>query len=397
MPGPGTPGNDGGFGTIAASFPMRPCFFGPPTRACSRTSFRFSTGTISIFPTYRSSRRTSFMFDFGIRTLRMPISAAASIFAVTPPTGRTCPRTLREPVIATLWSTSTPSRALITAVATEIDALSPSVPSRLPTNWTWMSWFEMSSPVYFLIRAATFSTASFAMSPRRPVAMIFPPFFTCAGVTSAAIGRTIPLNSAIVESPLYTASPFTTPATAPSVTNVLYSFPRSMIRSATCCSRDRAIFFPWTTCVADTRGAPCACVEFPRRDEDEVARARLRLHHRAARPLALSDDGELLLLEGGEEALLAFDPQDVDLVDEQDALVGRVDRARLDPFVGGGLEPAALEGVVLHIPEERARVAPRPVDERRELVRAVGDEELPDHDVLLSVARVPGRHPDDFR
>ena len=148
-------------------------------------------------------------------------------------------------------------------MATEIDALSPSVPSRLPTNWTWMSWFEMSSPVYFLIRAATFSTASFAMSPSRPVAMIFPPLFTWAGVTSAAIGRTIPLNSDIEESPLYTASPFTTPATAPSVTNVLYSFPRSMIRSATCCSRDRAIRFPPTTWAAVTRGAPCSWAMSP--------------------------------------------------------------------------------------------------------------------------------------
>ena len=65
----------------------------------------------------------------------------------------------------------------MTAVATEIDALSPSVPSREPTNWTWMSWFEMSSPVYFLMRAETFSTASFAMSPRRPVAMMRSPCF----------------------------------------------------------------------------------------------------------------------------------------------------------------------------------------------------------------------------
>ena len=42
-------------------------------------------------------------------------------------------------------------------------------------------------------------------------------------------------------------------------------------------------------------------------------------------------------------------------------------------------------------------MAPGRVDERRELVGAVSDEELRDHDVLLAVARVAGRHPDDPR
>src|SRR5438093_1296983 len=222
-----------------------------------------STGTIWIFPWYLSSRRTSFMFDRGMTTFSIPSSAAASIFAVTPPTGRTCPRTLREPVIATAWFTGTSSRALMTAVATEIEALSPSVPSREPTNWTWMSWFEMSSPVYFLISAATFSTASFAISPSRPVAMMRPPCFACAGVTSAAIGKTMPLNSAIELSPTRTARPFTMPTIDPSVMKVWYSLPRSIMRSATCCSRERAMRFAFRTCFAVTRGVPSSWAMSP--------------------------------------------------------------------------------------------------------------------------------------
>ena len=69
----------------------------------------------------------------------MPDSAAASTLAVTPPTGSTWPRTESEPVIATDWSTGTPSSAEMTAVAIETEALSPSTPSEVPTNWMWMS------------------------------------------------------------------------------------------------------------------------------------------------------------------------------------------------------------------------------------------------------------------
>src|SRR6266508_4457865 len=270
----------------------------------------------------------------------------------------------------------------------------------------------MSSPVYFLIRAATFSTASFAISPSRPVAMIRPPCFAWAGVTSAAIGRTIPLNSAIELSPTSTARPFTMPTIAPSVMKVWYSLPRSIMRSATCCSRDRAMVFALRTFFAVTSGVPsscamspatrmrppssrnrrvswprrparrCAsrrisrtavrpkwaifrdllrdeshefepvlfrvrhralhvdlvtvsadprpqrrmhaldCVEVPRGHEDEIAGHGFRLHHRAGGPLALTDDGELLLLHGGQQGLLAFHAEHVDLVDEEDALVG---------------------------------------------------------------------------
>jgi len=55
--------------------------------------------TISL---YFDSRRTSCIFIAGMSTLVTPVSAAASIFAVTPPTGNTCPLTLKDPVKATV-------------------------------------------------------------------------------------------------------------------------------------------------------------------------------------------------------------------------------------------------------------------------------------------------------
>ena len=78
---------------------------------------------------YFDSIRTSCIFMAGMSTFVTPESAAASILAVTPPTGRTCPLTLNDPVNATVWSTPAFSRAEITAVAIETDAESPSTPS----------------------------------------------------------------------------------------------------------------------------------------------------------------------------------------------------------------------------------------------------------------------------
>src|SRR5437667_10712991 len=47
------------FGTKATSLLMSPDFLGP-TSACSRTSLSVSTGTISIFPCWRATCRTTF-------------------------------------------------------------------------------------------------------------------------------------------------------------------------------------------------------------------------------------------------------------------------------------------------------------------------------------------------
>src|SRR5271157_4101125 len=198
-----------------------------PTRAYFSTSRSVETGMTSTMPRYFDSSTRSSRFSSGTSTRLMPESAAASTFAVTPPTGRTWPRTESDPVIATDWSTGTPSRALMTAVAIETEALSPSTPSDVPTNWMWISYREMSSPVYFLMSALTFWTASRAISPSFPVATTTPPFRVWAGVTSATIGRTMPENSAMPVCALIAARPFTTPTAEPSVENMWYSLRRS--------------------------------------------------------------------------------------------------------------------------------------------------------------------------
>ena len=79
----------------------------------------------------------------------------------------------------------------------------------------WISWFEISVPVFFLISALTFWTASLAISPSLPVAIIFPSSLLWAGAASAAIGNSIPLLSPII------ASPFTIPTLRPSDLNTL--------------------------------------------------------------------------------------------------------------------------------------------------------------------------------
>ncbi len=187
-------------------------FFILPTNACSSTFSIVATGIIFTISLYRSSMSTSFRFDWGINISLIPACAAASTFAVTPPTGRTSPRTDKEPVIAKLWSTGISSREDITAVAIDTLAESPSTPSYVPTNWICISLRERSFPVIFLNTAETFCTASCAISCNLPVAITRPSSLDCAGVTSAIIGSMTP------ESPI-TASPFTRPTSTPSVLN----------------------------------------------------------------------------------------------------------------------------------------------------------------------------------
>lgn len=73
----------------------------------------------------------------------------------------------------------------------------------------------MSVPILFLIIAPTFCTASFAISPSLPAAIILPSSLLCEGAASAAIGNTIPLESPII------ANPFTHPILDPCVENTL--------------------------------------------------------------------------------------------------------------------------------------------------------------------------------
>jgi len=142
----------------------------------------------------------------------MPALAAASILYVTPPTGSTSPRTESEPVIARSCRTGIPSIAEITAVATEIEAESPSTPWYVPMNWTWTSTFRMSVPVNFLMIAETFLIDSCAISLSIPVATTVPPEADWVGVTSAMIGSTEP------ESAPTTARPLTRPTAVPVTT-----------------------------------------------------------------------------------------------------------------------------------------------------------------------------------
>jgi len=75
-----------------------------------------------------------FMLALGMITRLIPLLAAASIFAVTPPIGSTSPRTERDPVMAKFWSIGMSSNAEIMAVAIVMLALSPSTPW-VSTNW----------------------------------------------------------------------------------------------------------------------------------------------------------------------------------------------------------------------------------------------------------------------
>ena len=70
----------------------------------------------------------SFSFAFGIIKVEIPASIAASAFAVIPPTARTFPLTDKEPVNAISCLTGIDLKAEIIAVATAIDAESPSTP-----------------------------------------------------------------------------------------------------------------------------------------------------------------------------------------------------------------------------------------------------------------------------
>ena len=80
----------------------KPSLLGLAVSILSRTSLSVETGITSIISLYLESSSTSCAFIEGIRTLVTPDSAAASILAVTPPTGNTCPLTLNEPVKATV-------------------------------------------------------------------------------------------------------------------------------------------------------------------------------------------------------------------------------------------------------------------------------------------------------
>ena len=81
--------------------------------------------------------------------MMVPIWActAASTFSLSPPMGRTLPRRVISPVIATSLLTCRPERAEIRAVAMVTPALGPSLGMAPAGTWTWMSRFSRKSRV----------------------------------------------------------------------------------------------------------------------------------------------------------------------------------------------------------------------------------------------------------
>ncbi|EAP91103.1 membrane-associated protein [Oceanicaulis sp. HTCC2633] len=78
-------------------------------RAVLRTSSTVSTGMISSPSlTLSGISARSFSLSFGIRTVFTPPRRAASSFSFRPPIGRTRPRRVISPVIATSLRTGTP-------------------------------------------------------------------------------------------------------------------------------------------------------------------------------------------------------------------------------------------------------------------------------------------------
>src|SRR5262249_47580810 len=111
----------------------------PGSSAASRTSARVPTWISS-----RSLRTTSgnwggcLGWGGGGRKVRTPPGWAAKVFSRRPPMGRTLPRRVTSPVIATSLRTLRPVRAEMRAVAMVMPAEGPSFGMAPAGVWTWM-------------------------------------------------------------------------------------------------------------------------------------------------------------------------------------------------------------------------------------------------------------------
>src|SRR3989454_10629295 len=105
-------------------------------------------------------------------------------------------------------------------------------------------------------------------------------------------------------------------------------------------------------------------LDVARADKDEVAGDALDLHARTRTLRIPAGDRESLLLHRGQDEPLEM-PEQRQLVDEQDALVGFVNRTRDDAIVrlGAELRMAAL-WIVTDVPEQFRLTRPRREDER---------------------------------
>ncbi len=135
-------------------------------------------------------------------------------------------------------------------------------------------------------------------------------------------------------------------------------------------------------------------VEVPGGDHDEVTGDGFGLDHRARGALGLARDGELAFLDGRHQLLLGPDVERVDLVDEQHALVGLVDRARFDAVVARRLHAAGLEGVVADVTEQCAGVGTGRVLEGCDALIAVVDDHV-GHHCIRATRGVAEDQPDD--
>src|SRR4051812_29793735 len=110
------------------------------TSAWTRTSSTWLTGTISSPSRIDAGISTrSFSFSAGISTFLMPPRNAASNFSLSPPIGRTRPRRVTSPVIATSRRTAIPVIVEMIAVTMPTPAEGPSFGTAPSGRWTWMS------------------------------------------------------------------------------------------------------------------------------------------------------------------------------------------------------------------------------------------------------------------
>ncbi len=88
---------------------------------------------------------TSRRFNFGRMTVVNFAWRAARTFSFTPPMGRTSPRSVISPVIATSRFTLRCVNAEIMAAAMVIPAEGPSFGIEPSGTWTWTSWVSKKS------------------------------------------------------------------------------------------------------------------------------------------------------------------------------------------------------------------------------------------------------------
>ena len=91
--------------------------------------------------------RRSFSFFRGRITILAPDRCAARILLLSPPIGRTRPRSVISPVIATSLRTGMPVRALTMAVAIVMPADGPSLGMAPAGTWMWSVFFSKISRV----------------------------------------------------------------------------------------------------------------------------------------------------------------------------------------------------------------------------------------------------------